>query len=88
MRFSSQNCGGYSAGNGPAMRSPILGVCFGAETERLKHLVCASTRLTHTDPKAEFGAIAVALAAHLSGTSPAPVSPNESGTRQSLIWHA
>src|ERR1700722_3834593 len=55
--------GVFSAGNGPSMRSALLGVCFGHEPDRLRSLVRASTRLTHTDPKAEWAAFAVALAA-------------------------
>lgn len=54
--------GVFSAGNGPAMRAPILGAAV-ADRARLVDLVRASTRLTHTDPKAEYGALAVALAA-------------------------
>jgi ADP-ribosylglycohydrolase len=72
---SPEHSGVFSAGNGPAMRAPILGVCFGAERERLKQFVRASTRITHTDPKAECGAIAVAWAAHLAAdtrTAPPP----------------
>jgi ADP-ribosylglycohydrolase len=56
--------GVYSAGNGPAMRSALLGVCLGDDPERLRAYVRASTRLTHTDPRAERGALLVALAAH------------------------
>ena len=52
-----------SAGNGPAMRSALLGICSGDEPVRLRELVRASARLTHTDPKAEIGALAVAVAA-------------------------
>ncbi len=48
------------------MRSPVLGVCYGFDTPILRSLVRASTRVTHTDPKAEFGALAAAWAAHLS----------------------
>ena len=59
-----------SAGNGPAMRSALIGVCFGDDPERLRALVQASTRLTHTDRRAEVGALAVALAAHLSAEAP------------------
>jgi ADP-ribosyl-[dinitrogen reductase] hydrolase len=58
--------GVYSAGNGPAMRSAILGVCFADDENRLKQFVRISTRLTHTDPKAEYGALAIALAARSS----------------------
>ncbi len=47
----------------------ILGVCFGDKPEQLRALVRASTRITHTDPKAEWGALAVARAAHLAAIS-------------------
>ncbi len=43
------------------------GVCFGAEPGRLRALVRASTRMTHTDPNAEAGALAVAVAAWVAG---------------------
>jgi ADP-ribosylglycohydrolase len=48
------------------MRSAILGVCYGDQPGKLKDLVRASTRITHMDPKAEYGAMAVALAAYQS----------------------
>ncbi len=56
--------GVFSAGNGPAMRSAIIGVCYGNDLPTLQEFVRASTRLTHTDPKAEYGAMAVAIAAY------------------------
>ena len=40
-----------SAGNGAAMRSAILGVCYGADRQKLLSLVKASTIITHKDPK-------------------------------------
>ncbi|MCW3061226.1 MAG: dinitrogenase reductase [Capsulimonas sp.] len=61
-----ERSGVRSAGNGPAMRSALLGVCYGDAPERLRSLVRASTRITHTDPKAEAGAMAVAVAAYVS----------------------
>lgn len=61
--------GVFSAGNGPAMRAALLGVCCGNQPEMMRALVRASTRLTHTDPKAEYGAFAVALVAHYSAGS-------------------
>ncbi len=61
-----ERSGVRSAGNGPAMRSALLGVCYGHDPERLRALVRASTRLTHTDPRAEAGALAVAVAAHVA----------------------
>ena len=60
--------GVYSAGNGPAMRAALIGVRHGADTELVKRLIRVSSRITHTDPRAEEGALAVALAAHLSAT--------------------
>ena len=69
--FPPNKSGVFSAGNGAAMRSAILGVMYGADVERMKAFVWRSTIITHTDPKAYFGAFAVAVAAHLSATSAA-----------------
>src|SRR5688572_27881879 len=55
--------GVYSAGNGPAMRGPVIGVYAADDIDLMRALVRASTLLTHTDPAAEQGALAVALAA-------------------------
>lgn len=66
--FSPEHSGVWSAGNGPAMRAAVLGVCLGSDSARLRAYVRASTRLTHTDPRAEHGALAVALAAHHAAT--------------------
>ena len=60
--------GVYSAGNGPAMRAALIGVCHGDDPIRMRALARAATRITHTDPKAEHGALAVALAAHLAAS--------------------
>lgn len=64
--FPPQFSGVRSAGNGPAMRSALLGVCFGHDDAALIQHVAASTGITHRDPKAESGALAVALAARSS----------------------
>lgn len=56
--------GVFSAGNGPAMRSAIFGACFD-NIDSLVEYVRVSARVTHSDPKAEFGAIAVALATYI-----------------------
>jgi ADP-ribosylglycohydrolase len=53
------------------MRSAILGVCHGHDPERLAALVRASTHLTHRDPRAEGGALAVALAAWVAARADA-----------------
>jgi ADP-ribosylglycohydrolase len=63
LGFPPHRSGVWSAGNGPAMRAAVLGVCLGRDRERLRAYVRASTRLTHTDPRAERGAFLVALAA-------------------------
>ena len=60
---SPERSGVYSAGNGPAMRAPILGACLGNDPAQLRQYVRASTRLTHRDPQAEEGALIVAQAA-------------------------
>jgi ADP-ribosylglycohydrolase len=61
--FTSQKSGVFSAGNGPAMRSAIIGAYFAEEIEKRREFVSAATRITHTDPKAETAALAVAEAA-------------------------
>ncbi len=77
-----------SAGNGPAMRSALLGVCYGNDPARLRALVKASARLTHTDPRAEVGALAVALAAHLASEAPADLPGTFLDTLDGLLWGA
>lgn len=59
--------GVFSAGNGAAMRSPLLGVAVD-DLDRLRELVGRSSQLTHTDPRAVSGAWIVALAARASAT--------------------
>ncbi len=61
--FGPGRAGCYSAGNGPAMRSAVIGVWFRADLASIQTFVRSCARLTHTDPKAEYGALAVALAA-------------------------
>ncbi|MBL8799715.1 MAG: ADP-ribosylglycohydrolase family protein [Planctomycetia bacterium] len=60
LGFPPARSGVWSAGNGPAMRAALLGVCL--DGGALRDYVRASTRLTHTDPRAEQGALLVALA--------------------------
>jgi len=68
LGFSPRRSGVFSAGNGPAMRSALLGVAHGNDLVLLASLVRRSTRLTHTDPKACYGAMAVAVAAHCAAS--------------------
>jgi ADP-ribosylglycohydrolase len=60
LGVSPQRSGVWSAGNGPAMRSAVLGVFFADHPERRRAFVRASTELTHRDPRAEIAAAAVA----------------------------
>jgi ADP-ribosylglycohydrolase len=70
---SSQRSGVFSAGNGPAMRSSILGAAI-EDPVTLRQLVHCSTRITHTDPRAEAGALIVAAAARISTRAELPTS--------------
>lgn len=55
--------GVWSAGNGPLMRAPVIGLWF-AKNEALRNrFVDASTMMTHRDPRAVEGARLIAAAA-------------------------
>lgn len=71
-----ERSGVASAGNGPAMRSAIIGVVWGHAPDVMVEWVRRSTRLTHTDPKALQGAVAVALAAYQAASAPV-TSPDD-----------
>ncbi len=62
LGVSPRRSGVFSAGNGPAMRSALLGVCA-RDDAHLVDLVGASTCMTHTDPRAFDGAVFVARVA-------------------------
>ncbi len=68
LGFPPSRSGVYSAGNGPAMRSAIIGVCLGSKPDLMREYVQKSTELTHTDPKAFQGAMAVAIAAYIASS--------------------
>lgn len=59
------SAGVFSAGNGPAMRAAVFDAAID-DVPQMLEFVRASSRVTHSDPKAEFGAIAVAFAARHS----------------------
>ncbi len=61
--FSPSRSGVQSAGNGAAMRAPIIGAWLD-DPDRVAAFVDASTRITHRDPRAGAGSLAIALAAH------------------------
>ena len=65
LGVSPQRSGVFSAGNGPAMRAAIIGVFAHKANLSNDHLIQlnrASAQITHTDPKAEYGSLAIALA--------------------------
>ena len=66
LGFGPNRSGVWSAGNGPCMRAPILGVAFENRPDLMTEFVRRCTRITHTDPKAEQAALAIAWAANLS----------------------
>lgn len=78
LGFPPAKSGVYSAGNGPAMRSAILGLYAQQDIELLMRLVKTSTRITHTDQRAEQGALAVALAANYASSK----TPDEIDTQE------
>ena len=63
--FGPSRSGVFSAGNAPAMRSALIGVASQSDAQ-CEEFVRRATRLTHTDPKAEEGALVVARAAGLT----------------------
>ncbi|TWT35995.1 ADP-ribosyl-[dinitrogen reductase] glycohydrolase [Posidoniimonas corsicana] len=72
--FGPGRSGVFSAGNGPAMRSALIGVASRSDAQ-CEEFVRRSTRLTHTDPNAEEGALVVARAAGLTARGK-PVDPS------------
>lgn len=58
-------CGVNSAGNGPCMRAPILGVSI-QDPRLLKECIKQSTLITHTHPWAIDGALVIATTAFLA----------------------
>jgi ADP-ribosyl-[dinitrogen reductase] hydrolase len=61
--FSPARSGVWSAGNGAVMRAPIIGA-WCDDVDAIAPLVTASTAITHRDPRAMSGALAIAIAAH------------------------
>ncbi len=61
--FSPSRSGVESAGNGAVMRAPIIGAWV-EDPDRIAAFVDGSTRITHRDPRAGAGSLAIAIAAH------------------------
>lgn len=58
-------CGRPSAGNGPLMRAPIIGLYHSQDQAVRDAFIQASTRMTHADPRATFMASGIAdIVAH------------------------
>ena len=73
LGFPPTRSGVHSAGNGPAMRSAIIGAYFFDEPEKRREFVAAATFLTHTDQRAVTAALAVAEAAALAVRQDQPI---------------
>jgi ADP-ribosyl-[dinitrogen reductase] hydrolase len=58
--------GAFSAGNGAAMRSAVIGVYHSEDDCLRRKMVSASSMITHSDPKGDFGAQAVAALASVA----------------------
>lgn len=54
---SPARSGVWSAGNGPMMRVPVIALRFRGNPAKMAEFVRISTRVTHTDPKAEIAAL-------------------------------
>lgn len=63
LGFSPSRSGVRSAGNGAVMRAPVIGAWFD-DPDEIAPYVAASTAITHRDPRAASGALAIAIAAH------------------------
>ncbi len=78
LGFGPSRSGVRSAGNGPAMRAAVLGVCAAAEPELIDAWVGVASRVTHVDERAVRAARLVAVAArHAATRDPSEVSHRE-----------
>ncbi|MEW6731749.1 MAG: ADP-ribosylglycohydrolase family protein [Acidobacteriota bacterium] len=57
-----------SAGNGTAMRTAALGLCFLKDSTNLPSIISDVSRITHSDPRSIAGGIVIAKAAQLLAT--------------------
>jgi len=63
LGFPPHRSGVWSAGNGPVMRAAVIGTYAADDPALMRQLIYASTIMTHRDPAAEDGAVAIAIAA-------------------------
>jgi len=67
------------------MRAAVMGIAYGDDPDKLAHLNRVSARVTHGDDRAEHGALAVALAAHVSASRAAPITPRGFAASMSAV---
>ncbi len=61
LTFGCTHSGAQSAGNGPAMRAPIIAAwTHGRTPDTLEALIKVSTEVTHLDPRAYWGSLVLA----------------------------
>jgi ADP-ribosyl-[dinitrogen reductase] hydrolase len=77
LGYPPQKSGVFSAGNGPCMRTALIGACFPENPLTRRSFTEAQTRLTHSDPKAFIAALAVTELAALLSTTNSPPSLDE-----------
>ena len=66
--FNPSSSGVVSAGNGPLMRAPVIGLWFPDSHPQRERMVQASTAMTHRDPRALEAALMIAEAAAIAGS--------------------
>jgi len=66
LGFPYHQSGARSAGNGPMMRSAIIGAYAGGDDRLREDLVAVSSRITHSDARAERAAQVIACATALA----------------------
>ncbi len=66
FRCPPEKSGIASAGNAPAMRSAVIGICYADDPDTRRRFVTAATQITHTDIRADIGAQAIAALAAYS----------------------
>lgn len=68
LGFKPATSGVFSAGNGPLMRAPVIGVWFAGNDAKRNEFVRTSTLITHCDPRATEAAQMIAHAVALVAT--------------------
>lgn len=85
---SPSKAGVPSAGNGSAMRAPMLGVLLAHDLDLLEKFVKASSEITHSDPRAIDGAKVVAFATAQCRLEPRELLASLSARCESQQWAA